>query len=250
MSYLGNPIDIIKKLHSDKKWDDMVSFCKKMLKDDPKDLVALQNMATAFLHMGRFEDALIPCQTVLDMNDLDEYALKNKIFALENLRNYDDVIICAERLLSKNKDDMWAHDSKGLALNELGKHKEALDCYDKSLTIDQNNVTALMNKAVTLSFLQKFEDAITLYDKAQKLEGTIREAAAAKSEAYKKLGMDDEAFLAAQGLLIPDIEKYIAEARAKKMRVFDLYCLNEYQSLDEKEKKHAQKQNAKLDKGF
>ncbi len=246
MSYPANPIDVIKKLHSEKKWDDMISFCKKMLQDDPKDLVALQNMATALLHEGKFEDALVLCQTVLDINEFDEYALKNKIFALEKLRKYDDVIICAERILSKNKDDEWAHDSKGLALNELGRHKEALDCYDRSLAINQNDTTALMNKAVTLSFLQKFEDAISLYDRAQQLEGPIREAAAAKSEAYKQLGKEDEAFLAAQGLLIHDIQKYIAEAKTKKMRVFDLFCLNEYRELEAREKKHAEKQDAKL----
>jgi hypothetical protein len=107
-----------------------------------------------------------------------------------------------------------------------------------------------MNKAITLSFLQKFDDAIPLYDKAQELEGPIREAAAAKSDAYLKLGREDEAFLAAQGLLIRDIEKYVADARAKKMRVFDLYCLNEYQELEEKEKKHTQRQNAKLKEGL
>ena len=180
------------------------------------------------------------------MNEFDEYALKNKIFALEKLRKYDDIIICADRLLSKNKDDGWAHDSKGLALNELGKHKEALECYDCSLSINQNDTTALMNKAVTLSFLQKYEDAISLYDRAQVLEGAIKEAAAAKAEAYKKLGMDDEAFLAAQGMLISDIHKYIAEAKTKKMRVFDLFCLNEYRELEAREKNHARKQDAKL----
>lgn len=245
MSHLGNPIDVIKKLHADKKWEEMVSFCKKMLEGDPKDLVALQNMTTALLHQGKFEDALMCCQQVLDMNEFDEYALKNKIFALEKLQKFDDVIICAERLLTKNKNDTWALDSKALALNELGKHKDALETYDTSLRINQNNITALMNKAVTLSFLQKYEDAIPFYDSAQKIE-KIKEAAAAKSEAYKKLGKEDEAFLAAQGLLVDDIEKCIAEAREKKMRVFDLYCLNEYMALDAKEKMHNEKQGSKL----
>jgi tetratricopeptide (TPR) repeat protein len=245
LSYLGNPIDVIKKLHADKKWEEITSFCKKMLEGDPKDLVALQNMTTALLHQGKFEEALMCCQQVLDMNEFDEYALKNKIFALERLRKFDDVIICAERLLTKNKNDTWALDSKALALNELGKHKEAIETYDTSLQINQNNTIALMNKAVTLSFLQKYEDAIPFYDSAQKIE-KIKEAAAAKSEAYKKLGKEDEAFLAAQGLLVDDIEKCIAEAREKKMRVFDLYCHNEYMALDAKEKMHNEKQGSKL----
>lgn len=249
MSHALNPIDVIKKLFGEKKWDDLISFCKKMLQEDPKDLVALQNVTTAFLHAGRFEDALESCQAVLDMNESDEYALKNKIFALEKLRKYDDVIICADRLLAKNKDDAWAHDSKGLALNKLGKHIEALECYDRSLEINQDNTVAIMNKAITLSFLQKFEDAIPLYDKAQKLEGTIQGAATAKSEAYQRLGKEDEAFLAAQGLLIDDIRRYITEAKSKKMRVFDLFCLNEYNELEAREKKHAQRRDAKLENG-
>jgi tetratricopeptide (TPR) repeat protein len=246
LSYVGNPIDVIKKLHSEKKWDEIMSFCQKILEEDPKDLVGLQNMSTALLHVEKFEEALMFCQQVLDMNEFDEYALKNKIFAFEKLRKYDDVIICAEKLLSKSQNDSWALDSKGLALNEIGRHKDALDCYDKSLQIDPNNITALMNKAITLSFLQKYEDAIPLYDKAQKLEGPIKVAAAAKSEAYQKLGKEDEAFLAAQGLLIEDIYKYISEAMEKKMKIFDFYCLKEYNDLDAREKMHNERQDSKF----
>ncbi|MEW6042731.1 MAG: tetratricopeptide repeat protein [Thermoproteota archaeon] len=245
MSHLGNPIEVIKKLYNDKKWSEIVSFCKNMLEEDPKDLVALQNMATACLHLGKYEDALYCCEAVLEHNDSDEYALKNKIFALERLKRYQDVIACADKLLQKNPNDEWAHDSKGLSLNELGRHDDAIACYDKSLQLNPNNTTALMNKAITLAFLQKYEDAISMYDHVQKIDNTIKEAALAKSDAYHRLGSEDEAFLAAQGLLVEDIQKYVTEARTKKMKVFDLYCLNEYLELEAKEKKHQEKQGTK-----
>ncbi|MEM2160636.1 MAG: hypothetical protein QXN55_06760, partial [Candidatus Nitrosotenuis sp.] len=80
---------------------------------------------------------------------------------------------------------------------------------------------------------------------AQQQEKLAR-TALAKSEAYQKLGKEDEAFLAAQGLLVSDIEKCIREARAKKMKVFDYYCMMEYEGLEKREKEHQQRLDSKF----
>jgi tetratricopeptide (TPR) repeat protein len=148
-------------------------------------------------------------------------------------------------LLKKNQNDTWSLDSKGLALNELNRHDEAISNYDKSLQIDPDNTVALMNKAVTLSFLQRYGEAIQFFDRAQKIDKSIKEAALAKSDAYKKIGRENEAFLAAQGLLVEEIEGLVLEARQKKTKVFDLYCLREFEGLEEREKKHNEKQDSK-----
>ena len=245
LAYVGNPIDVIKKLHSDQKWDDIVLFCKKMLESDPKDLVALQNMAMASLSLGRFDDVVLYADEVLLLNDFDEYALKNKILALEKLGKHQEIFVLCDKMLSKNPTHTWALNSKGLACNELGQHDSAISYYDKTLSIEPNNVTALLNKAVTLSFLGKFEDAIKFYDLAQQQEKQIK-TSMAKSEAYQKLGKEEEAFLAAQGLLVSDIEKYVIDAHAKKMKVFDYYCMMEYDSLEKRESDHQKKLDSKL----
>jgi tetratricopeptide (TPR) repeat protein len=211
-----------------------------MLEQDPKDLVGLQNLATACTHVGKFDEAISCCDTVLALNHFDEYALKNKIFALEQLKKHSDVVSCCDTLLQKNQNDTWALDSKGLALAEQNKPQEALTYYDKSLQINPDDITALVNKALVLSFLQKYEDAISFYDRAQKLDKSLK-VAAAKSEAYEKLGKEDEAFLAAQGMLVDDITKLIAKAKEKKMKIFDLYCLDEYLDLEAREKRHQEK---------
>jgi tetratricopeptide (TPR) repeat protein len=216
-----------------------------MLDEDPKDLAALQNMATALVNVGKFDEVISCCDVVLQMNETDEYALKNKIFALEKLRRYDDVISCCDLLLKKNQNDTWSLDSKGLALNELNRHDEAISNYDKSLQIAPDGTIALMNKAITLSFLQRYGEAIPFFDRVQKADRSIKEAALAKSDAYKKLGCENEAFLAAQGLLVEDIDALMVEARQKKTKVFDLFCLKEFERLEEREKKHNEKQDSK-----
>lgn len=242
----ANPMDVIKKMFSEERWDDLVLFCNKMLQEDPNDMMALQNISATYVRMGRFSDALSCSDAVLRISPDDEYALKNKIYALEGLGRYEDVIECCDRLLGKNKSDVWALDSKGLALNQLGRQEDAIECYNLSLKYDPNNVTAIANKASTLSFLKRYEEAIPCYDRAQRLNHNIRGLALAKSTAYQNLGMDDEAFLAAQGLLADDIVKFKEEAKRRKMKVFDWYCLNEFNELEAKEKRHQEKMNSKL----
>lgn len=245
LAYVGNPIDVIKKLHSDKQWDEIVSFCQKMLDSDPKDLVALQNMATAFLNLGKFDQVISCCDVVLGLNEFDEYALKNKILALERLGRHDQIIPFCDKLLIKTPIHAWALNSKGLACNELGKHTDALNYYSMALRVEPSNITSLLNKALTLSFLGKYDESIPYYDEVQKQEN-LSEAAAAKSEAYQKLGKEDEAFLAAQGMLVSDIVRYVSEAKAKKMKIFDYYCMMEYEDLVRREKVHQQKLDSKL----
>lgn len=216
-----------------------------MLLDDPKDMVALQNMATAFLNLGKFDEVLSCCDKVLEQNEFDEYAIKNKIFALEKLGRHDQILQICDMMLEKNPSNAWILASKGLALNETGEHDKALECYTKALEIEPTNVTASLNMAITFSFLQQYDSAIQFYDLAQKQEKNSR-AATAKSEAYRKLGKEDEAFLAAQGLLNNDINRYVSEARAKKMKVFDYYCMSEYEDLEKREQAHQEKLNSKL----
>jgi tetratricopeptide (TPR) repeat protein len=149
--------------------------------------------------------------------------------ALEKLGEYDSVILLCNTILSKNPLNPWLLNSKGLAYNELGQHDAAISFYDMTLKIDPKNITALLNKANSLFFLENYVEAIQNYDLAQKIENNNK-ISLAKSEAFLKLGKEDEAFLAAQGLLISEISSHVEGARIKKMKIFDYYCLVEYDS--------------------
>jgi tetratricopeptide (TPR) repeat protein len=122
----------------------------------------------------------------------------------------------------------------GLSLNELNRHQNALECYDASLRIDPDDVTALMNKAISLSHLQNYKDAIEFYDKAQSIDSTLKEIPLAKSRLFEKLGMDDDAFLAAQGVLNKDMQKIKTDAKENRFSVFHQFCENEFQDYNSK----------------
>ena len=148
------------------------------------------------------------------------------------MKQYDDVIELCQIILKQNPKDVWSLNSMGLSLNELNRHSEALDFYEKSLQIEPNDATALMNKAISLTHLKKYEEAIEYYDKTQVADATIKEAPIAKSKLFEKLGMEDEAFLAAQGVLNKNMQKIKDDAKENKCSVFHQFCDNEFVEYD------------------
>ena len=123
--------------------------------------------------------------------------------------------------------------TKGIALNKTGKHEDALTLYDLALELDKTNVDALMNMAVTLSYLGRYQDSIPYYDTVQQIMPDFSRAAVEKSEAFKELGRDDDAFLAAQGVRLEDAEKIKQDARKNKYSVQHAFLLKRYNNTKE-----------------
>ena len=234
MINLLDPTVVITRMFESGKFDDMYNYCAKLLETNPNDMIALQNSALALLHLERFEDSIIYCDKVLKIKNFDIYALKNKIYSLEKLKRYNDVLTCCKIILDIDGNDIWTLNSIGLSLNELDKHKEAIEFYDKTLKLDNKDITALMNKAISLNHLRNYLESIEYYDKAQTVDLNLHEASIAKSQAFEKLGMEDEAFLAAQGVLVKDMEKIKIDAKKNKCSVFHQYCQNEFEELKNK----------------
>lgn len=235
---LLDPNAVLNRMFDAGKFDDMLRYCKTMLEKDPDDMLALQNSALALFHLEQFSDAINACDMVLKLRALDPHALKIKIYSLEKMKKYEQVLGCCNQILKDNPDDIWALNSVGLSLNELDRHGEAIAYYDRTLVLDKNDITALMNKAISLHHMGDYKECILYYDRAQTLDPSLSEIPAAKSRAFEKLGLDDEAFLAAQGVLVKDMEKIKHDAKKNKYTVFHQYCTDEFESLNKKQSKN------------
>ena len=62
----------------------------------------------------------------------------------------------------------------------------------------------------------------------------MKELSEAKSREFEKLELNDEAFLAAQGVLLEDIEKIKQDAIKNKCSVFHQFCNEEFKNLNSK----------------
>lgn len=228
---LLDPVTELKKLFDAKKFDAAIEFCQKLLEKDPNDPIALQNLSTAYYIVGAYEDAIKCANKALEKDPNEEHAVKNKMLSLEKLELHDQVLECCEILLSKNDKDVDALVTKGIALNKTGNHEDALTLYDLALELDKTNVDALMNMAVTLSYLHRYEESIPYYDTVQQIMPDFSRAAIEKSNAFKELGREDDAFLAAQGMRLKDAEQLKQEAKENKYSVQHAFLLKRYKKV-------------------
>ena len=91
-----------------------------------------------------------------------------------------------------------------------------------------------MNMAVTLNYLGRYQDAIPYYDTVQQIAPKITRAAREKSEAFKALGKEDDAFLAAQGIRLDEAELLKADAKKNKYTVQHAFLLKRYNKTEKK----------------
>lgn len=236
---LLDPNAVLNRMFEAGKFDDMLSYCNAMLEKDPDDMLALQNSALALFHLEQFPEAVNACDRVLKLRPSDPHALKIRIYSLEKLKKYEQVLDCCSQILKDDPENTWLLNSMGLSLNELDRHGEAIAYYDRTLALDKDDITALMNKGISLYHMGDYKECILYYDRAQTLDPSLAEIPAAKSRAFEKLGLDDEAFLAAQGVLVKDMEKIKLDAKKSKYTVFHQYCTDEFESLKKKQPKRA-----------
>ena len=225
------PILHLKKLFEKKQFDEIISFCNDILKNDSKNMIALQNLSTAYIMVGANDDAIKYCEIVLKMYSSDEHALKNKMFAYEKLEKHEEVISCCDIILTKYPDDIDSLVTKGIALNKTGMHDDAIEIYKTALKKDPNNIDALMNIAVTLKFLKRLDDAIKYYDKIQILDPSVKRASIEKYEVFTELGSSDDAFLAAQGITIGEAKEIKIQAKENDYSVQHAYSLRRFYKL-------------------
>ena len=83
------PIIRLKKLFENRQFDDIISYCHDLLKNDSVNMIALQNISTAYIMVGANDDAIKYCEKVLKIDSNDEHALKNKMFAYEKLEKHN-----------------------------------------------------------------------------------------------------------------------------------------------------------------
>lgn len=230
-----DPDTVINRLFDAKRFGEMHEYCDMLLKKDPKNLLALQNASLACLNLGQYADALTYSDAVLKDYPKDKYARQVRISALENLREYDKVLELCDAILKDDPDDVWILNTAGLAAAELSQNTDALRYLELALSRDPRNVTALMNKALILGRTGMIHDSIECYDRVLLVDSSVKAAAAARAEAYVSLGMEDEAFLAAQSFRDAQIQNIIARARINRCSVLHQISLDEMEQYQDQD---------------
>ena len=128
------------------------------------------------LNLGNPKDALEFYDKVLKNDPKHIIALSKKGNILGKLRRYDHAIICYDKVLIQ-EENLLAWLNKGLAHHFIGQYKIAVDCFDKVLEVKPNNTTALYNKASSLTKSGKIQDGLKILSDVIKLDSSFKNKA-------------------------------------------------------------------------
>lgn len=143
---------------------------KKAYEMQPDFWEALNNLASTYTALERYQEALPHFQTLVTEGNADAEVYTNLAKALRGAKQHEDALQALRHALQLAPLSVDAHNSMGNILNEIGRHEDALGAYNSALAMQPRYITALLNKARTLVDLERGEEAATTYETVLRLE--------------------------------------------------------------------------------
>ena len=158
------------KNHLQGKIDKAELGYKKIIKAEPNNILANNNLASLMNVKKKYKEALILLDNILNLKPNFIDALNNKGISLMGLNNYEEAIEIYNKLLELKPDFLKAIINKANCLKLTGYQEEALRYYKKVTDIEPKNIEAIFNSAICYFELNEFKDAEKLYNKAINLK--------------------------------------------------------------------------------
>jgi tetratricopeptide (TPR) repeat protein len=142
----------------------------KVLKIDPGDAKAENNIGIALMREGRLDEAIAHFEKALELNNPDADEVHDNIGnALMQEGRLDEAIAHFEKALEFNPDSDQAHDDIGIALTQKGRPDEAITHFEKALEFNPGSDRAHDNIGIALLQEGKPDEAVTHFEKALEL---------------------------------------------------------------------------------
>ncbi len=140
-----------------------INFYKKVIKIDPKNVIAWGNLGSMQEKIGQDEEALYSIKKAIEYGPDYEIGLYNLALLLIKLKRSEEALVYLDRAISLNPNKIDAHFNKGIAMQRLGNTEEQLKSFEKVLQI-KPDYPDIMNR---LWFLYR---QVGDFGKAEKLE--------------------------------------------------------------------------------
>ena len=193
--YINKLLTEASKLLTSGKFNKAELNYKKIIKLDPDNIIALNNLGHLFLLQKKYNDALILLDRLLKTNPKIPEALNNKGNCLQELGHYDDALECFKKAFDLKPNYVEAIYNQGICLNKLNRYDEALICYQKTLNLKPDFYDALVNQGECLNELNRYDESLASSQKALDLKPDLFEAFNNKGNSLKMIGRYDEALI-------------------------------------------------------
>jgi len=159
-------LDLAINLLKEKKYEGLVYYVDKILKNSPNDTIALSYKAQALWEMDRYYEAHIFANRVLEINPQEEQSLYIKAKALYKNEKYQEALEVIDQAILVNPYNDKTQNRKGLILYRLGNYDEAIKQYDKAIELNPLSFSAMERKGELLFELGKYDEAVSYFERA------------------------------------------------------------------------------------
>jgi tetratricopeptide (TPR) repeat protein len=214
-------IEIAKQLFSDglnliqnKEFEQAEKKFLKSLELIPDRESVLNNLSSAQIKLGKYQDAKKSAARVVELNKNNAVAWMNLGVIEQELNNFDTAIKSFNKAIEIDPLYFHVYNNKGILLCEFGRYQEAIINFDKSLELQPNLLEAILNKADALKELKNFDEALQCIDKALKIKNLVPEIWAKRGDILHNMKRYKEAIQAYDQAI--KLNKNYAEAFCNK----------------------------------
>ena len=190
------------------KFGDAEKLFKKLLKQQPGHVGALNLLTVVLMKMERYGEAEGFIRTAVKINQSSDVSFYNYGIILKQLGRSQEAIQQFTVALGLNPTVCESWNNRGTAFNDLKQYHAAISDFDRAITLNNGYVDAYVNKAKSLSELKRYTEALAAYDKALALKPDLENVWLGRGNVFRELKRHGEALAAYDKALAlkPDLE--------------------------------------------
>ena len=143
-----------------------VSLFQRVLKLEPKDKNAWNDLGRAYLGLNQNEQAIAAFKKQIEINPYDEFAYNNMGRAYEQEGKYDEAIQQFHKQIEVNPLDQFAHGNLGGVYVRQKKFAEAVPELEKAVTLQPNNPVLLISLGQAYTATNQTDKGMAQFEKA------------------------------------------------------------------------------------
>ena len=181
------------KAHKEGKLQDAERLYSEVLKINPTNPAANNNLGTLLFSLRKLEESEKYCKKAIELKPDYAEAHKNLGIILQNLNRFDEAEVSFKKAIELKPDYAEAHFNLGNTLKTLGRLDEAEKSYKKAIELKPDYAEAHNNLGSLFSKLNRLNEAEVSFKKAIEIKPNYIGAYTNLSFTQKDLGRLDEA---------------------------------------------------------
>jgi tetratricopeptide (TPR) repeat protein len=168
------------------------TLLQQLIAVDPRNVDAHANLAAALHDQGRFDEAIACCEHGLKLAPEHRKILNTLASSLSGAERYDDAIALLTRMTRAHPRFAKGYHLLGVIHTKLGQSEPALLAFDQAARIDPKDPESSLSAAECLLMRGSAEAALQYVDRALGLDSFDVRGLALKTLALAELGRQDE----------------------------------------------------------